>query len=129
MRRILTIAGLVLAATVLVVQSVTALFEPAAPFDQLGIVGGSLGERGGATRIPRRAPELPCRGTGSRERDSARLHDQPLEIHRRQLAAIRLVHPATREANEPLDPVATDRPHHRVDDLTRRRRRHRTLAS
>src|SRR4051794_27316217 len=30
----------------------------------------------------------------------------------RQLDAVRLVHPATREANEPLDLVATDRPHH-----------------
>jgi hypothetical protein len=55
MRRFLTLAGLVMAATVLVVQGVTALFEPVAPFDQLGIVGVSLGEWGGATRIPRRA--------------------------------------------------------------------------
>jgi hypothetical protein len=42
----------------------------------------------------------------------------------RQLDAVRLVHSATREANELLDLVATDRPHHRVDDLTRRRRHH-----
>ena len=33
----------------------------------------------------------------------------------RQLDAVRLVHPATREANELLDLVATDRPHHRID--------------
>src|SRR5207302_7204223 len=45
----------------------------------------------------------------------------------RQLDAVRLVHSATREANELLDLVATDRPHHRVDDLTRRRRHHGSL--
>ena len=46
----------------------------------------------------------------------------------RQLDAVRLVHPATREANELLDLVATDRPHHRIDDLTRRRRYHPNVA-
>jgi hypothetical protein len=46
----------------------------------------------------------------------------------RQLDAVRLVHPATREANELLDLVATDRPHHRVDNLTRRRRHHPSVA-
>ncbi len=55
MWRFLALAGLVMAATVLVVQGVTALFEPVAPFDQPEIVGISLGEWGSAARIPRRA--------------------------------------------------------------------------
>jgi hypothetical protein len=46
----------------------------------------------------------------------------------RQLDAVRLVHSASREANELVDLVATDRPDHRVDDLTGRRRHHRRVA-
>jgi hypothetical protein len=38
-----------------------------------------------------------------------------------KLDAVRFVHPATGEANDPLDLAAADRPHHRVDDRTRRR--------
>ena len=55
MRRFLALAVLVMAATALVVQGVTAMFEPIVSFDQHEIVGVSLGEWGGVTRIPRRA--------------------------------------------------------------------------
>jgi hypothetical protein len=42
--------------------------------------------------------------------------------------AVRLVHPATGEENDPVDMTAADRPHHRLDDSTKRCHHHPSLS-